>query len=68
MSPAVFWLGSVAWACAVCGGQDDADTRQAFIDTTIFLSLLPLAMMGSAGWWIWKRSQALEAPEQAPTT
>lgn len=64
MSPAVIWLGTAAWACAVCGGQDDADTRQAFIDTTIFLSLLPLAMMGSAGWWMWKRSQAVElAPE-----
>ena len=65
MSPGLLWLlTGAAWACAVCGGQDDADTKQAFIDTTIFLSLLPLGLMGGASLWIYKRSQALEvAPD-----
>jgi len=48
-----------AWACAVCGGQDDEDTRKAFIDTTIFLSLLPLGLIGGGALWMWRRASPL---------
>ena len=57
MSGAGLWLlTAVAWGCAVCGGQDDEDTRQAFIDTTIFLSLLPLGLIGGGALWLWRRA------------
>jgi hypothetical protein len=62
VSAGAWLMVGAAWACAVCGGQDDADTKQAFIDTTIFLSLLPLGLMGGGAWWIYQRSQALEPP------
>jgi len=63
---ALFWLSTAAWACAVCGGQDDEDTRQAFIDTTIFLSLLPLGLIGGGGLWLWRRAHELEHAPHAP--
>ena len=34
---------NVARACAVCFDSED-DNRQAFVDTTIFLTILPLAL------------------------
>lgn len=44
----------VASACPVCGVGTNEANRQAFIGSTIFLSLLPLAMMGGLiGWGIW---------------
>lgn len=55
----VAWMG-MAFACAVCGGGDSEATRKAFIDTTIFLSLLPLGLIGGTVLWVWKRSQAPE--------
>lgn len=39
---------SAASACAVCFDASE-DTRQAFFNATIFLSLLPLAMLGGIG-------------------
>ena len=35
---------TLAHACAVCFDSED-DNRQAFIDTTIFLTVLPLALL-----------------------
>ena len=45
---ALLWMitTSVALACPVCGGGD-APNQQAFVDTMIFMSLFPLAMLGS---------------------
>jgi hypothetical protein len=53
-------LSVAAWACPVC--QDPTDVRAAaYFDMTIFLSLLPLLAMASIGWWIWRRTLALDA-------
>jgi hypothetical protein len=65
-------LPAQALACPVCSaGRDDA-ARQAFFDTTIFLSLLPLAMFGGIVYWLMRRARAVEshtqAPELLPTT
>lgn len=55
------WLPRVAEACSVCGvGQDD-ETRRAFILTTAFMTVLPLAMFGGIVWWFVRRARALEA-------
>jgi hypothetical protein len=72
----VLSLPAQVLACPVCSpGRDDA-TRQAFFDTTIFLSLLPLAMFGGLIYWVVRRIRASEAlegdgtrsRELAPTT
>jgi len=31
--------------------------------TTVFLSLLPLVMIGTAVWWFWRRMRQLEREE-----
>lgn len=40
----LLWLTAPAWACPVCGGG--GANAQAFFDTMVFLSLLPLTLMG----------------------
>ncbi len=48
-----------ASACAVCFSGTD-ETRMAFMLTTIFLTALPLAMVGSFAFWLrgrWRRQQ-----------
>lgn len=42
---------SLAQACAVCGGGSDR-MRIAFLISTAFLSLLPLALIFSGVWWL----------------
>ena len=53
-------LVATAWACAVCGGGDSEATRKAFIDTTVFLSLLPPGMIAGVALWVWRRSKVAE--------
>ena len=40
-----------AWACSVCFSATEQNS-QAFVDTTIFLSLLPLVAIGVGAWWL----------------
>ena len=51
-------LPEAAWACPVCFDSSD-ENRQAFLATTIFLSLLPLGMVAGAGMYVRKRSREL---------
>jgi hypothetical protein len=46
-----------AFACSVCYSANESN-RLAFIATTVFLSLFPLAMVGGITWWIWRQVQA----------
>ena len=43
-------------ACPVCFDSSD-ENRQAFIATTVFLSLLPLGMVAGAGLYVRKRTR-----------
>lgn len=54
----VAFLPETAWACPVCFDSSD-ENRQAFIATTVFLSLLPLGMVAGAGLYVRKRSRDL---------
>ncbi len=51
---------SVSSACSVCFSATD-ENRIAFLLTTIFLSLFPLAMIGGAVLWVRRRVAALDA-------
>lgn len=52
-------LPRIAAACAVCSAGRDDETRLAFLLTTLFLSVLPLAVVGGAVWWLVRRSRQL---------
>jgi hypothetical protein len=48
---AMAWSADLAYACPSCASPLE-ENRQAFVDTTIFLTLVPLVMMGGFIWWI----------------
>lgn len=58
------WWSAPAWACAVCQGGNNAN-QGAYLDMTIFLSLLPLAFIGGVAWFIWRMSGGEAEPEAA---
>ncbi len=62
---AVLLVPELAQACSVCfSGQDQS--RTAFIVTTAFLSVLPLAFIAGMALWIRSRARALEAKRGEP--
>lgn len=63
VSTALFALPRVAAACPVCNANGEEESRVAFILTTVFLSALPVAMIGVGAWFIWRR---IRAAERAP--
>ncbi len=56
----------VARACAVCSAGRDDENQTAFLISTIFLSLLPLAALGTFVFVLWRRFRRLDA-ESAPS-
>jgi hypothetical protein len=52
-------LTDLMLACAVCFDGAGA-SRQAFIATTAFLTVLPLGMVAGAGVWLRKRARQVE--------
>ena len=48
---AMAWSADLAYACPSCTSPLE-ENRQAFVDTTIFLTVVPLLMMGGFIWWI----------------
>ncbi|HXV36771.1 MAG TPA: hypothetical protein VEC18_06470 [Myxococcota bacterium] len=59
-SLAALLVPSLAAACAVCFTGRTDETRVAFLATTVLLTALPLAMIGSLVWWLRRRAQQLE--------
>lgn len=58
---------SPAWACAVCGAGQEPNNGM-FVVMSVVISLLPLAMMGAIGYWVFRsaRRARLAAPPPAP--
>jgi len=54
-------LPKLALACAVCTSGREDESNTAFLISTIFLSLLPLAGLGTLVFVLWRRIRALEA-------
>lgn len=46
-------LANGAWACAVCTDPNDARSS-AYLDMTMFMSLLPLMAIGAVVWWLYR--------------
>ncbi|TNE90097.1 MAG: hypothetical protein EP330_09725 [Deltaproteobacteria bacterium] len=55
-------LPGVAEACAVCFSATESN-RGAFIGTTVFLTILPLLMIGSVAFYVYRRVKEMEATE-----
>lgn len=53
-------LPESAHACAVCFDAR-GESRQAFLATTAFLSLLPLGMVAGTGLWLRRRARRMDA-------
>jgi hypothetical protein len=51
----------VGWACAVCSAGLEDENRLAFLLTTIFLSALPISLVGGVVWWLRVRVRQMEA-------
>ena len=49
-----FFLQGAANACAVCFSASE-ETLEAFYVTTIFLTLLPVVMLFTIGYWIYRK-------------
>jgi hypothetical protein len=60
---AVAWLANTASACPSCASPLE-ENRQAFVDTTIFLTVVPLTLIGGMVWWIRRRLRAMEDAPQ----
>ena len=62
---ALAWAADLAGACPSCASPLE-ENRQAFVDTTIFLTVVPLMMMGGFIWWLRRKIREIdEAPEIA---
>jgi hypothetical protein len=48
-------------ACSVCMGGREDETRMAFEWMTLFMTVTPLALVGSVLWWLRRRFRELEA-------
>ena len=60
---ALAWVADLAYACPSCASPLE-ENRQAFVDTTVFLTVVPLMMMGGFIWWLRRRIRAMDdAPE-----
>ena len=51
----------LAIACAVCTAGKDEENAFAFLMTTIFMSIMPLAAIGTLVFVLWRRIRKLEA-------
>lgn len=54
-------LPDLAYACPVCFDPRE-ENRVAFLATTVFMSLIPLGMVGGLGMWLRKRARDLKGP------
>jgi hypothetical protein len=53
------WTAELAHACPSCASPLE-ENRQAFVDTTIFLTVVPLMMIGGFIWWLRRKLRAMD--------
>ncbi len=52
-------------ACPACASPLE-ENRQAFVDTTVFLTVVPLMMIGGFIWWLRRRIRAMDEIPNIP--
>lgn len=62
---AVLSTPAIARACAVCTAGREEENQLSYLLTTIFMSVLPLAAVGTLGFVLWRRFKKLEAELEA---
>ena len=50
----IFHIPDTAYSCAVCFSGTE-ESLQAYYITTVFLTLLPVLMLASIGYWIYRK-------------
>ena len=50
----------LAAACAVCMGGVGGGTQKAFATGSLFLSVMPLAVVGTTVWYVRRRAKAIQ--------
>ena len=71
-SKAAFWVGlalvtapEIASACDGCLAAQSDSVQKAFIAGSIFLSVLPVSLVGGGVWWLRRRAAKIAAEEAA---
>lgn len=59
-------LPEIASACPMCMAGQGGGTQKAFAIGSLFLSILPLGVIGGAVWYLRRRARALGAATEAP--
>jgi len=54
-------VASTLLACAVCFDPADQAFSRALLGMSVFLSLLPLGMLGGGAWYVVRKVRALES-------
>jgi hypothetical protein len=57
----------LALACPVCGTPGSEDAGWAYLAMTLILSGLPLAMIGTVGYWLHRRTSADQTESPTPS-
>jgi hypothetical protein len=68
LAVAVVLAPRMAEACAVCSPNAGDPSGPAFARAALFLSLVPLFMLGGIGWYLWRRARQIAADEAAGVT
>ena len=62
---ALAWVADLAYACPSCASPLE-ENRQGLVDTTVFLTVVPLMMIGGFIWWLRRKTREInDAPEVA---
>ncbi len=64
----VLFSPAVSRACAVCTAGRDEENAFAFLMTTLFLSVMPLAALGTLIFLLWRRTQKIERERAEAST
>ena len=60
LAAALLLAPRLALACSVCTGGQKEEVGRAFLVGSVILSVLPLAAIGTAVWWVRRRARAIE--------
>ena len=60
LAAALLLAPHAAQACPVCTGGQKEEVGRAFLVGSLFLSILPLVLIGAGAWWLRRRARAID--------